>query len=221
MARPGRGSRLDVRSIRRDQILDAAEPLVARRGWAQTTFADIGREANISNGVLTSHFADKDDLLLALFERVARRWRERFAFELTSQAPIGEKIRAAAAEAVRRADQERELTLLLLHYLSQATSHPEIAARLGRLFAETRALFAAEIEQSIERGEIGKIDVDSVAGLRQCLFLDIGLGRAALGIETPSERLANDAATLLLAFLLGSSGRHPGGSGSATPEPAP
>ena len=58
--------RVDVHAIRREQILSAAERLLARKGWSKTTFADICKEAGISNGVLTYHFPE-------LFETDARQ----------------------------------------------------------------------------------------------------------------------------------------------------
>jgi TetR/AcrR family acrAB operon transcriptional repressor len=108
--------RLDVRSIRRDQILDAAERLVARRGWAQTSFAEICREADVSNGVLTYHFKDKDDLFLALFERSALRWRDHLEEGLCGDHGAAiDRIGLLFREAAEKAERERPLYLLLLH----------------------------------------------------------------------------------------------------------
>ena len=56
-------ARLDIRKIRKDEILEVATRLVARKGWQNTTLADIAREANVSLGVITYHFSNKDEIM--------------------------------------------------------------------------------------------------------------------------------------------------------------
>src|SRR5688572_13226100 len=170
--------RLDVRSIRRDQILDAAERLVARRGWAQTSFAEICREADVSNGVLTYHFTDKDDLFLALFERSAGRWRDHLEVGLCGGCGAArDRIGVLFAEAAEKAERERALYLLLLHYLSEAPDHPEIAARLGALFGDMRARIGPELAAAD-----GGLACDPAAGaaLIQTVLLGYMIGRVTL-----------------------------------------
>lgn len=52
-----------------DRILDAAEALVAEKGFEDTTVAEIARLAGSSVGAFYSRFRDKDGLLYALYER--------------------------------------------------------------------------------------------------------------------------------------------------------
>jgi AcrR family transcriptional regulator len=47
----------------RDHLIAAAEHLMVRRGTAGLTVRDIAREAQVADGVLYNHFADKEDLL--------------------------------------------------------------------------------------------------------------------------------------------------------------
>jgi AcrR family transcriptional regulator len=52
-----------------ERLLDAAEELVAERGFDNTTVAEIVRRANSSVGALYARFNDKDALLVCLHER--------------------------------------------------------------------------------------------------------------------------------------------------------
>ena len=52
-----------------DRILDAAEALVAEKGFADATVAEIARRAGSSVGSFYNRFHDKDGLLYALYER--------------------------------------------------------------------------------------------------------------------------------------------------------
>jgi len=52
-----------------DRILDAAEALVAEKGFEDATVADIVRRADSSVGAFYTRFRDKEGLLYALYER--------------------------------------------------------------------------------------------------------------------------------------------------------
>jgi AcrR family transcriptional regulator len=52
-----------------DRILDAAEILIAEKGFADATVAEIARRAGSSVGSFYTRFHDKDGLLYALYER--------------------------------------------------------------------------------------------------------------------------------------------------------
>jgi len=185
-------ARVDVRSIRRDQILDAAEHLVARRGWAQTSFAEICREAGVSNGVLTYHFKDKEDLLLALYERTSCTWKEHFNADSACQAMPGDAANpflAMVREAAEAVEADRQVFLLLLHYLSEAPDHPEVRERIQGMFGEMRAKMCPEIAAVWDaQGVSGDSDVAS--GVLQSAMAGFLILRTALGLKVPPEEMA-------------------------------
>jgi AcrR family transcriptional regulator len=70
----------------REQILAAAENVIARYGVSKTTMDDIGRQAGVSRPTVYRYFGDRDNLLGALIERRARMLFDRarqyiFGFE--------------------------------------------------------------------------------------------------------------------------------------------
>ena len=69
-------------------LLDAAEKIFARDGYARTQIETIAAEAGRTKGAVYAHFKSKEDLFLALFERKVRRqiatvqsWPEDMPFE--------------------------------------------------------------------------------------------------------------------------------------------
>lgn len=188
-------SRLDVRSMRREQILDAMEPLVARQGWEHTTFAEICRAAGISNRVLTYHFRDKDDLLFAVFERVARRIRENLEPQMPEETPFMEKL-ALMMHNPATQQEKRQRSLLFLHLMAQAAVRPEIATRLHEFMCDMHAYLREEIARDVAAGRI-HADPESAAALIHSLMLGVTLSRCVFGMTIPPERVV----TMLLAFL--------------------
>jgi TetR/AcrR family transcriptional regulator, fatty acid metabolism regulator protein len=55
---------------RRDQLVDCAIDAIAELGFARTSVAEVARRAGVSKGVVTYHFAAKDDLIGAVIAYV-------------------------------------------------------------------------------------------------------------------------------------------------------
>ena len=179
-------ARIDVRGIRRDQILDAAEQVVSDKGWAETTFADLCQAAGVSNGTLTHSFKNKDEILLALWERCAERHSRLITSLLTADTPV-ERAHADIVRAVRdKSGAEKRLFLLVLHYLAEATGDRELAGRMAEHFTTTRALSAERLRAAQERGEVrASIDPETAAALLQWVGIGVSLGLAT-GVIDPA-----------------------------------
>ena len=60
----------------REQLLSAAADLVAERGFHAVGIADIGAAAGVSGAAIYRHFASKQDMLIALLDRVVEGLRD-------------------------------------------------------------------------------------------------------------------------------------------------
>ncbi len=65
-----------ITSARRAQIVAAAIDTIAELGYGQASLARIAERAGTSKGVLTYHFAGKQDLIRAVIAEVLRRGGE-------------------------------------------------------------------------------------------------------------------------------------------------
>jgi AcrR family transcriptional regulator len=55
--------RIDIKAIRREQIIKAVRGLISAEGLEAVTISRIAREAGLSRGVVTYHFRDKRTIL--------------------------------------------------------------------------------------------------------------------------------------------------------------
>src|SRR5207248_4007694 len=55
---------------RRNQILDAATKVFAKKGFHPTTIKDIAREAGIADGTIYNYFENKTALMLGILDRM-------------------------------------------------------------------------------------------------------------------------------------------------------
>ncbi|MGW7517971.1 TetR/AcrR family transcriptional regulator [Streptomyces sp. NPDC054796] len=65
-----RTERSFIEKARRAQIIEAAVEVIAERGYAMASLARIAQHAGISKGVISYHFAGKDELIERLVEQV-------------------------------------------------------------------------------------------------------------------------------------------------------
>ena len=72
------GGRQSKKDIRRDQIMDAALRIIARRGVSGLTTAAIAKDSGMSEANLYRHFANKEDILAATIESVAGEIEKNF-----------------------------------------------------------------------------------------------------------------------------------------------
>ncbi|WP_197379350.1 TetR/AcrR family transcriptional regulator [Mycolicibacterium mengxianglii] len=87
--------------LRERQILDAAEELLATRGYADMTVAGIAEAAGLTRGALYFYFASKQDVVTALVARTVETLQEKSAAVLADSVPVEEVIATALERTVK------------------------------------------------------------------------------------------------------------------------
>lgn len=102
---------------RREEIIDATQACLIRSGLAGLSTTAICEEAGISMGALYTHFGTKDEILLAMAERSARRRREALSFRSLKELRQYFLAQAEAATSRKTKDSFRiDLELLVAAY---------------------------------------------------------------------------------------------------------
>src|SRR5215831_7137331 len=70
--------RIDIASIRREQIVEAAVAVITEQGLQNLSLSEIEQKAGMSRGQLTYYFPTKEDILLAVFDRLLLLLYEQF-----------------------------------------------------------------------------------------------------------------------------------------------
>jgi TetR/AcrR family transcriptional regulator len=131
----------------RAAVLDAAEDLFARRGYAATRLEDVAEAVGVKRAALFYHFRDKQALYDAALERAFGPLVERIEGVLRAVGPIASRIEAVVEVWVDALVARTALARLVLRHAAEAEERPEAplfpaAERLLRLawelFAEGR-----------------------------------------------------------------------------------
>lgn len=131
----------------RAAILEAAEQLFARSGFAATRLEDVAQRVGIRRASLVYYFKDKGELYDAVLERLFAGLLEAIRPPLTTPGPMQARIEAAVGAWVDYVGGRPSFARLLLREVADAT--PDQAPPLLR---HTRA-FAELIEKVMAESE--------------------------------------------------------------------
>jgi len=130
-----------VYSSARDRILDAAERLIRSRGIGNLSVEAVAQEAEVSKGGFFHHFASKDELLVALLERLVAQVQVQVEARAAGDPePRGALLRAQVALAFDLGREGFEqFVSLILAFLQVASSQPALLQRSTQINAEAIA----------------------------------------------------------------------------------
>jgi TetR/AcrR family fatty acid metabolism transcriptional regulator len=196
------------REQRRDQILECALAVFARKGFHETSIADICARAHIARGTLYQYFTDKRDVLSALVDRIVRRVIDAIQhwtpLELPPEVAWTEEDNVTFVEA--RCTQIMEVvfadadTARLILRVAHGTGF--VGKALAQIDEHVVGVIAADVRVQIDRGALRPLDPQIVAefivgGIEKIILRALDDGRA---IDV--ARIAREIAVLVSSGLL-------------------
>jgi AcrR family transcriptional regulator len=142
--------RIDIGRIRREQIVAAAADIIVRQGLHNLSLSKIERSAGMKRGQLTYYFPTKEEILLAVFDRLLLLMYRRL--EEAEGASHEERVREHSCwECVQRMLQTvligppfgAEFHALQYTFLAQIAHRDDFRQRLASLYEEWRGGLAA------------------------------------------------------------------------------
>jgi AcrR family transcriptional regulator len=139
----------------RRSILDAARGLVAEGGFAAVQMTEVAKRAGVATGTLYRYFSSKEALCRQVFREVSAREMGMLAEIAAGGETASERLVLVLRTFAGRAVRGRRLAYALLAEPLDVNLAEERA-----FFRRTHAdIFARIIEDGIDDGELGRIDV--------------------------------------------------------------
>jgi len=150
----------------RDRILQAALRLFARKGYDGTTTKDLANAANVAEGTLFRHFANKKAMLI---EVVTSGWVEILTDLLTELSEMGSYKAVAQVMRRRMLNMHKNSSLLRVCFI-EAQYHPELRERIQievitKMTDVAEAFFETAMEKGIYRPMNPKIVAQVFLGM--------------------------------------------------------
>jgi AcrR family transcriptional regulator len=107
---PDAPNRFDRRREKtREDLIEAAERVISRKGFHQTRIADIATEADVGLGTFYLHFKTKNEIFIELIEVGAAHMREEIAEAKGAATEPADKLRITIDSILTAASEEPEL----------------------------------------------------------------------------------------------------------------
>jgi AcrR family transcriptional regulator len=210
--RPG-----EIGKRRRQQIIDAAVAIIDERGLQHLSLSAIENKAGLSRGQLTYYFPAKEDILLAVFDRMIatmhRRAQEGSSSHGCVMAATGwQHVRAFLGFFLLHPPDAPEFHALQYTFLSQVGHRDDYRGRLASLYEEWRSHLAADFAVDLGNDR-PRVSARTLATFVQALLHGLAIQRVA----DPDCYDRNEMLTLCVELL----GSYLGKSEPSRPRPVP
>ncbi|MGO9452378.1 MAG: TetR/AcrR family transcriptional regulator [Candidatus Binataceae bacterium] len=168
-----------IEAARRAQIIECAIDTIASVGYAQASLARVAKRAGISKGVISYHFAGKDDLIKQIVGAVLRSFDSYVRSRMMTQYSAADLLRVFIESNIAFIGSHRKQLRALIEILTNARAED------GKPLLDP-ALPEREIE-SLERilrrgqqkGEFRKFSTRMMAVTIRAAAIDIAVGQSA------------------------------------------
>lgn len=149
--------RISVEALRREQLLDAAIAVVAKKGYEATTIRDVAGAAGVSTGTVNYYFAGRDDLLRSALVEVSHRFQQRIERATAGLGPrdvLDRLIDLSTPSTPEQIDAQ----IVWGEFWAQAARDEELRALHETLYDGWRKLIAKTVLAGIRQGAFREVD---------------------------------------------------------------
>jgi AcrR family transcriptional regulator len=157
--------RVDIGSIRRAQIVEAACRVINRKGIQNASLAEIEQEAGISRGLLTYHFPSKESIILAVFDATIDKMKERARARHGTDRTGWGRLEGVLEFLLTQKPRDDEFDCLHYTFLAQMSHREDFRERLAAEYAEGRKHIATDIDDLARQGGVGPEDAKALVAI--------------------------------------------------------
>lgn len=156
-------SKTDLKQERKKQILDAAETVFTRSGFNKARMDDIAAESGLSKGALYWYYKSKDEIILALMERMFVGDMQEAEDLVTAGGAAGQRLHLFFELAIREIRHFEQRMPLGYEFFSLAAHKGEVQEAIRGYYRRYQAILSKIIQQGIDSGEFIAVDPDDAA----------------------------------------------------------
>jgi AcrR family transcriptional regulator len=199
-------SREESQKQTRARLLESAQEIFARNGFAGASVDQIAEHAGYSKGAVYSNFESKEALFLELLkDHMAQEMKELRA--LLDRSGSAQEILSALKERYSRLEKQVAVAMLSSEFQLQAGRHPEFAAPFAALYRDQRRAIAGLVRLAAQKaGAPAPPNAIEIATSLMALTHGIALQRAA-DPKSVSAATAGRAIEVFLSAILGQTDR--------------
>jgi len=155
--------RPNVTDERKSQIINAAEGVFTKKGFDEARMDDIAEETGLSKGTLYLYFKSKDDLIIAILDRIFQREFRAFDemdFSKMSSTEIVNRFVDTVAKDIKLM---LRLMPIAYEFLALAFRNKTVQKALKVYVNRYMDILVPIIQRGIDSGEFKQVDAKEVA----------------------------------------------------------
>ncbi len=156
-----------IEEARRRQIVETAIQTIATQGFSQASLAEIARKAGISKGVISYHFAGKDELVEEILRSLLHQPAEFIKQRVGHHETALDQLRAYIEANFEFMESHRDNYVALVDLWGRRGSAGEENRFNAEAYEPSRHYLAHMLEAGRERGELRHLPVRATASLIQ------------------------------------------------------
>jgi AcrR family transcriptional regulator len=178
-----KNGRITIGSIRREQIVDAAVAVIAEQGIQHLSLSEIEKKVGMSRGQLTYYFKTKEDIFLAIFDRLLLLMCQQHGEG--SEHPFAtmdwlDIVQHLLEMVLQDPSPHPEFHALQYSFLSQISHREDFRLRLANLYEEWRSHGVRDIRKQLkERPAVRKVSPRALSSLVQAMLHGLAMQKAA------------------------------------------
>lgn len=142
--------------MRRQQLIESTIAVLARKGYAGLTVADVAKEAGLSAGIVIFHFNSKDELLAAVLGALAAEYRSHWEASMMAAGPApADRLRALLLSDLDTDIYTREKLAAWVAFWGEIQGRPFYDQICAGYDAERQATTEALCREMIAEGGYG------------------------------------------------------------------
>lgn len=170
--------RTESKALRRQQLIDSTIESIAKRGFAETTLADVASGAGLSRGIVNFHFESKEQLLIETLRFVSEEYRQNWQKALARAGGSAiERLLALINADFEPAVCNRKKVAVWYAFWGEAKSRPTYLKLCADRDQDYGEMMRALIQDIVEEGPYPAIDPDlvvtGIAAMTDGLWLDV------------------------------------------------
>lgn len=146
--KPGR---IDIGAIRREQIVDAAVAVIAEQGLQNLSLSEIEKKVGMSRGQLMYYFKAKEEILLAVFDRLVLLMHREQPTPPAEQRKLFEVLAQVLGRLVKNPLANPEFHALHCTFMAQISHRADFRAKLAELYEGWRRMLAEDVANEQKR----------------------------------------------------------------------
>ncbi len=175
-----KNGRVTIAEIRRTEIVDAAAAIIAEQGIQHLSLSEIEAKVGMSRGQLTYYYKAKEDILLAVFDRLLDLMCQQNAEAEFDRLDWLEIVRQVLLLVLQDPPAHPEFHALQHTFLSQSGHRDDFRAKLAELYEDWRSRSAAALKRDLKkRPAVRRVSPRTLATLVQAIFHGLAVQRAA------------------------------------------